>query len=38
VTPAQAEVMLLTAGIEPTRRAETLSLDEWGRLASAVVD
>lgn len=36
LTPAQAEVLLLTAGIEPTRRAETLSLAEWGQLASAV--
>jgi 16S rRNA (adenine1518-N6/adenine1519-N6)-dimethyltransferase len=34
--PAQAEVLLTTAGIEPTRRAETLSLEEWGQLASAV--
>ena len=29
-----AERMLLTAGIEPTRRAETLSLEEWGQLAA----
>jgi 16S rRNA (adenine1518-N6/adenine1519-N6)-dimethyltransferase len=36
VTPAQAEILLLTAGIEPTRRAETLSLEEWGQLAAAV--
>jgi 16S rRNA (adenine1518-N6/adenine1519-N6)-dimethyltransferase len=36
ITPAQAEVTLLTAGIEPTRRAETLSLAEWGQLAAAV--
>jgi 16S rRNA (adenine1518-N6/adenine1519-N6)-dimethyltransferase len=34
--PAQAEVLLTTAGIEPTRRAETLSVEEWGQLASAV--
>jgi 16S rRNA (adenine1518-N6/adenine1519-N6)-dimethyltransferase len=36
MAPAQAEVLLTTAGIEPTRRAETLSLEEWGQLASAV--
>lgn len=36
LSPAQAEVLLLTAGIEPTRRAETLSLAEWGQLASAI--
>jgi len=31
-TPAQAADMLLAAGIDPQRRAETLSLEEWGRL------
>jgi 16S rRNA (adenine1518-N6/adenine1519-N6)-dimethyltransferase len=31
-TPAQAEEMLLAAGIDPQRRAETLSLEEWTRL------
>ncbi len=36
LSPAQAEVLLLTAGVEPTRRAETLSLAEWGQLASAI--
>lgn len=28
----QAEALLLAAGIDPTRRAETLSLEEWGGL------
>ena len=35
-TPAQAETILLAAGIEPRRRAETLSLEEWRRLVKAV--
>ncbi len=35
-TPAQAEVLLAAAGIQPQRRAETLSLEEWGRLAAEV--
>ncbi len=30
--PAQAESLLRAANIDPMRRAETLSLDEWGRL------
>lgn len=30
--PMQVETMLAAAGIEAGRRAETLSLDEWGRL------
>lgn len=29
---------LETAGIEPQRRAETLTLEEWGRLARAIED
>lgn len=29
---ASVEAMLATAAIDPTRRAETLSLDEWGTL------
>jgi 16S rRNA (adenine1518-N6/adenine1519-N6)-dimethyltransferase len=33
LTPAQAEALLLSASIAPTRRAETLSLEEWGELA-----
>jgi 16S rRNA (adenine1518-N6/adenine1519-N6)-dimethyltransferase len=32
LTPAQAANMLLAAGIDPQRRAETLSLEEWSRL------
>lgn len=31
--PAQAEDFLRQAGIDPQRRAETLSVEEWGRLA-----
>jgi 16S rRNA (adenine1518-N6/adenine1519-N6)-dimethyltransferase len=30
--PAQAEAILASAGIDPKRRAETLSLEEWGAL------
>jgi 16S rRNA (adenine1518-N6/adenine1519-N6)-dimethyltransferase len=33
--PAQAEAILRQAGIDPQRRAETLSLDEWGALTQA---
>ena len=32
----QADLWLHSAGIAPGRRAETLSLDEWGKLAEAV--
>mgnify|MGYP001070387636 FL=1 len=32
--PRQAEVLLQTAEIDPQRRAETLSLPEWGRLTA----
>jgi 16S rRNA (adenine1518-N6/adenine1519-N6)-dimethyltransferase len=35
-TPQQAEVVLSAAGIDGKRRAQTLSLDEWGRLAEEV--
>jgi 16S rRNA (adenine1518-N6/adenine1519-N6)-dimethyltransferase len=31
--PARAEELLRTAGIDPMRRAETLDLEEWRRLA-----
>jgi 16S rRNA (adenine1518-N6/adenine1519-N6)-dimethyltransferase len=33
--PAQAEQLLRAAGIDPQRRAETLSLEEWERLVMA---
>jgi 16S rRNA (adenine1518-N6/adenine1519-N6)-dimethyltransferase len=36
VSPAQAMAWLTTAGIAPERRAETLSLAEWGALARAI--
>jgi 16S rRNA (adenine1518-N6/adenine1519-N6)-dimethyltransferase len=32
-TPAETEKMLLAADIDPQRRAETLSLEEWGKLS-----
>jgi 16S rRNA (adenine1518-N6/adenine1519-N6)-dimethyltransferase len=31
---AEAEKMLRAADIDPQRRAETLSLEEWGRLSA----
>jgi 16S rRNA (adenine1518-N6/adenine1519-N6)-dimethyltransferase len=31
--PAEAEGLLESAGIDPKRRAETLELEEWGKLA-----
>ncbi len=34
--PALVERWLRAAGIEPQRRAETLALEEWGRLAQVV--
>ncbi|MCU0502117.1 MAG: 16S rRNA (adenine(1518)-N(6)/adenine(1519)-N(6))-dimethyltransferase RsmA [Anaerolineae bacterium] len=36
VPPAKAEAWLAGAGIAPQRRAETLTLQEWGRLAEVV--
>ncbi|MFN3741477.1 MAG: 16S rRNA (adenine(1518)-N(6)/adenine(1519)-N(6))-dimethyltransferase RsmA [Anaerolineales bacterium] len=35
VNTPQVETLLLQAGIDPQRRAETLSLDEWGQLVNA---
>ncbi|MEW5827688.1 MAG: 16S rRNA (adenine(1518)-N(6)/adenine(1519)-N(6))-dimethyltransferase RsmA [Chloroflexota bacterium] len=32
IKPSEAESMLARAGIDPQRRAETLSIDEWGEL------
>jgi len=32
--PDRAAAMLQAAGIDPKRRAETLNLEEWGRLAA----
>jgi len=37
ISPAQASAFLSTAGIDPSRRAETLTLDEWARLTRAAV-
>jgi 16S rRNA (adenine1518-N6/adenine1519-N6)-dimethyltransferase len=31
--PQEVEALLVSAGIDPMRRAETLSIDEWGRMA-----
>jgi 16S rRNA (adenine1518-N6/adenine1519-N6)-dimethyltransferase len=33
LSPAEAETLLHAAGIDPQRRAETLSLEEWGKLS-----
>ena len=35
-SPALVEAWVRAAGIDPQRRAETLSLEEWGRLARSV--
>jgi 16S rRNA (adenine1518-N6/adenine1519-N6)-dimethyltransferase len=35
IAPAGAEKMLAAAVLDPMRRAETLSLEEWGRLCNA---
>lgn len=32
IKPAEAETLLVHGGIDPMRRAETLSIEEWGRL------
>jgi 16S rRNA (adenine1518-N6/adenine1519-N6)-dimethyltransferase len=34
VSPTQAAELLTQAGIDPQRRAETLSIDEWSKLAA----
>jgi len=34
ITPGESEDMLKAGSIDPQRRAETLSLEEWGRLVS----
>ena len=36
VTPADAAALLRQAGLDERRRAETLNLEEWGRLAEVV--
>lgn len=33
IPPADAESLLISAGIDPKRRAETLSIEEWKRLS-----
>ena len=36
ISPADGESILLNAGIDPQRRAQTLSIEEWERLARSV--
>ncbi len=36
ISPEQAEAALTFAGVDPKRRAETLSLEEWAALANVV--
>jgi 16S rRNA (adenine1518-N6/adenine1519-N6)-dimethyltransferase len=38
VSPEQAAGWLTDSGISPQRRAETLSMEEWGRLAAALAE
>ncbi len=38
ISTADAKSLLLQAGVDPQRRAETLSLDEWGVLTQAWAD
>ncbi|MCL4274119.1 MAG: ribosomal RNA small subunit methyltransferase A [Anaerolineales bacterium] len=35
ISTAEAEFLLVSAGIDPMRRAETLSMDEWGAVCTA---
>jgi 16S rRNA (adenine1518-N6/adenine1519-N6)-dimethyltransferase len=37
IVPSETEKLLAVAGIDPKRRAETLSLEEWERLCNAEV-
>jgi 16S rRNA (adenine1518-N6/adenine1519-N6)-dimethyltransferase len=37
VAPLEVEKILTAAGIDPTRRAETLSIEEWGNLCGASI-
>jgi 16S rRNA (adenine1518-N6/adenine1519-N6)-dimethyltransferase len=36
LAPRETEALLRQAGVDPTRRAETLTLEEWGALAQAL--
>lgn len=38
VSPDQSENILTAAGIDPRRRAETLSLEEWGSLCKKLIE
>lgn len=35
MSPSEAEVLLQSSGLDPRRRAETLSLEEWGKLVDS---
>jgi 16S rRNA (adenine1518-N6/adenine1519-N6)-dimethyltransferase len=37
ISPAEAAALLTRAEIDPQRRAETLSIEEWGKLSSLAV-
>lgn len=37
IKPQEAEILLTSAGIDPMRRAETLSIEEWKRLCNSSV-
>ncbi len=37
IAPTESEVMLSEAGIDPRRRAQTLTIDEWSSLLTSVV-
>jgi 16S rRNA (adenine1518-N6/adenine1519-N6)-dimethyltransferase len=38
ISPQQAASLLARSGIDPMRRAETLSLEEWSRLTSEFLE
>lgn len=38
IPPEQAEAALVSVGVDPKRRAETLRLEEWAALADALAD
>ncbi len=37
ITPTESEVMLSEAGIDPRRRAQTLTIEEWSSLLTSAV-
>jgi 16S rRNA (adenine1518-N6/adenine1519-N6)-dimethyltransferase len=38
VAPSDVNALLVEVGIDPQRRAQTLSLDEWGKVYRAFAD